>query len=71
MRLNDDGTKVYVTVHVDDFGIAASTTALKESPMTTIRAVCHCTESDLEFYLGLKLVRDRVRRTITTSQPGY
>ena len=26
---------------------------------------------DLGFYLGIKLVQDRARRTITISQPGY
>ena len=28
-------------------------------------------EGDLDFYLGMELVRDRLRRTITISQPGY
>ena len=36
-----------------------------------VRSAYNCTESDLGFYLGMKLVRDRVRRTITISQPGY
>ena len=39
--------------------------------MATMKAVYHCTESDLSFYLGLKLVHDRVRRTITIAQLGY
>ena len=39
--------------------------------MAAIRSAYNCTESDLGFYLGMKLVRDRVRRTITISQPGY
>ena len=71
MRLLTDGTKAYVAVHVDDFGIAASTVALKEEVMATIQEVYRCVESDLGFYLGMKLVRDRVARTITVSQPGY
>ena len=28
-------------------------------------------EGDLDFYLGMKVVRDRVKRTINISQPGY
>ena len=39
--------------------------------MAAIQEVYKCVESDLGFYLGMKLVRDRVRRTITISQPGY
>ena len=71
VRLNDDGTKVYVAVHVDDFGIAASNIALKLEAMAAIQEVYNCVEGDLDFYLGMKLVRDRLRRTITISQPGY
>ena len=71
VRLLTDGTKAYVAVHVDDFGIAASTVALKEEVMATIQEVYRCVESDLGFYLGMKLVRDRVAHTITVSQPGY
>ena len=35
------------------------------------QTVYHCTECDLGFDLGMKLVRDRVRRTLTISQPEY
>ena len=34
-------------------------------------AIYQCVEGDLDFYLGLQVVRDRVRRTITISHPGY
>ena len=71
VRLLDDGAKVYVAVHVDDFGVAATSTALKAETMAAIQEVYRCVESDLGFYLGMKLVRDRVARTITISQPGY
>ena len=36
-----------------------------------IRAIYQCAEGDLDFYLGMKVVRDRAKRTITISQPGY
>ena len=71
VRSHPDGTKAYVAVHVDDFGVAASTVALKVEIMAAIQEIYRCVESDLGFYLGMKLVRDRVARTITVSQPGY
>ena len=71
VRLLADGTKAYVAVHVDDFGIAASTPELKAETMAAIRTVYNCVEGDLGYYLGMQLVRDRVKRTITISQPGY
>ena len=58
-------------MHVDDFGLAASDAALKEEIMATIRRIYNCVEGDLDVYLGMPLVRDRLRRTITVLQPGY
>ena len=37
VRLFAEGKKVYVVVHVDDFGIAACNTALKRETMDAIR----------------------------------
>ena len=71
VRILADGTKAYVAVHVDDFGVAASTPALLKQTMAAVQEVYRCVESDLGFYPGMKLVRDRVARTITISQPGY
>ena len=36
-----------------------------------IHTVYTCVEGDLGSYLGTQLVRDRVKHTITISQPGY
>ena len=36
-----------------------------------IRAIYQCVEGDLDFYLDMKVVRDRVKRTISVPQPGY
>ena len=47
VRLYDDGTKVFIAVHVDDFGIAASNTALKLEAMVAIQEVYNCVEGDL------------------------
>ena len=52
VRQLEGGTKVNVAVHVDGFGIAASTTVLKEDTMATIQEVYRCVESDLGYYLG-------------------
>ena len=71
VRLHADGTKVYIAVHVDDFGIAASNTALMKEVVDHIKVIYQCVEGDLDFYLGMQVVRDRVKRTITISQPGY
>ena len=46
MRIYDDATKVYAAMHVDDFGIAASTKEPKESTMVAIKAVYHCTTKE-------------------------
>ena len=69
VRLYDNGTKVYVAVHVDDSGIATSTTVLKNETMAAIQEVYKCVEGDLGFYLGMQLVRDKVWRMITIAQP--
>ena len=71
VKLNGDGTKVYIAVHVDDFGIAASNKTLMKEAIAQIKSIYQCVEGDLDFYLGMKVVRDRVRRTIKISQPGY
>ena len=71
VKINVDGTKVYIAVHVDDFGIAASNKSLMKEVVNQIRAIYQCVEGDLDFYLGMQVVRDRVKRTITVSQPGY
>ena len=70
VRLLKDGTKVYVAVHVGDFGIAARTTAMKEETMAVLRTVYNCMECDLRGYLGMQFVRGRSKCTITTSQSG-
>ena len=71
MKLNVDGIKVYIAVHVDDFGIAASNKSLMKQVLAQIKAIYQCVEGDLDFYLGMKIVSDKVERTITISQPGY
>ena len=66
MRLLDDGTKAYLAAL-----IAASNTVPKAETMEAIRTVYNCMEGDLGAYQGMQLVRGRIKRTITISQPGY
>ena len=67
VKLNGDGTKVYIAVHVDDFGIAANNKTLMKEAIAQIKSIYQCVEGDLDFYLGMKVVRDRVKRTIKIS----
>ena len=71
VRLLEDGAKACIPVHVDDFGIAAGNTALQEETMADIKYVYNCVKGDLVSYLGMQLVRDRVKHAIPISQPGY
>ena len=71
VRLLDDCKKAYVAAHEDNFGKAASNTVLKEETIAAIRTVYNCLEGDLGAHLGMQLVRDRAKRTIIISQPGY
>ena len=36
-----------------------------------IKAIYQCAEGDLDCYLGMEVVSDRVKRTIIISHPGY
>ena len=71
-RSVSDGALVYVSVHVDDFGIMAPTKAhideVKQGLAKTYKLVC---TPDLKFYLGLHITRDRVKRSIDIHQGGY
>ena len=71
MRLYPDGTKAFIAVHVDDFGVATSTVAMMDSLVAQIQAIYQTTESDMNYYLGMLITRDRTNRTLTISQPGY
>ena len=58
-------------MNVDDFDIVAYNTTLKVEAVAVIQQVYTCIDIDLGFYLGMKLVQDRVQRNITISHPGY
>ena len=71
VKFNGDGTKIYNAVHVDDFGIAARNKSPIEEVVAQIKVIYQCVDGDLDFYLGMQVARDRVKRTITISQLGY
>ena len=56
-------------MHIDDFGIATSNKTLMMEVFSKVREIYQCKVGDLDFYLGMKITRDRVKRTITASQP--
>ena len=45
MKLNVDGTKVYIAVHVDNIGISASNKSLMIEVVAQIKDICQCVES--------------------------
>ena len=59
VKLNVDGTKVYIAVHVNDFGIAAGNKSFMKEAAARIKDIYQCVEGDLDFYLGVQVVRDR------------
>ena len=43
---------LYIAVHADDLGIAASNKALMKEVVVQVNAIYQCVEGGLEFYLG-------------------
>ena len=59
-------------VHVDDFGIAATTPALAQQIKLDLQSTYVLTSmDDFSYYLGLHITRDRASRSITIRQSGY
>ena len=66
------GDVAYVLVHVDDFGIAASSPALAQQIKLDLQRTYVITSMDeFSYYLGLHITRDRKARSITIRQSGY
>ena len=67
-----DDTLIYISVHVDDFGIMASNIGfiaeVKAELSKTYKLVC---TPDLKFYLGMHIKRDRAAKSITVTQEGF
>ena len=46
VKINIDGTTVYIAVHVVDFGVAASNKSLMKQVLAQIKAIYQCVEGD-------------------------
>jgi hypothetical protein len=72
VRNYTDGGKVLIAVHVDDFGIAASSASLLSTVLDSLASIYSITtDSVLSSYLGMHITRDRPHRSIMLAQPGY
>ena len=72
VKFYKDGTKAYISVHVDDLGIAASNLNIINDIKIELQKVYKLEfNTDFNYYLGLYIERDRINRTIKVSQPGY
>jgi hypothetical protein len=66
------GEVAYILVHVDDFGIAATTSTLAQQIKQDLQRTYVLTSmDDFSYYLGLHITRDRPARSITIRQSGY
>ena len=71
-KIYEGGSKAFIIVHVDDFGIAAATIAIRDEIMQQLRDAYNITEHlEMSEYLGLSISRDRNNRSLTVRQPGY
>ena len=61
--------KAFIMVHVDDFGIATPTIAIREDIISSLQKTYTLTYNETE-YLGMTIVRDRANRTLTLTQTG-
>jgi hypothetical protein len=67
-----DGVKLVVPVHVDDLVLASPSKAAIQKVKDELRARFKIhDQGPTSFILGVKLERDRARRTISLSQPAY
>jgi hypothetical protein len=67
-----NGIYIYVSVHVDDFGIASKSSALISAFLDNLRKTYTVTVvHEPTSYLGMHITRNRTTRTISLSQPHY
>jgi hypothetical protein len=72
VKFYSDGTKAYISVHVDDLGIAASNKNIINEIKTDLLKVYKLNfDTEFNYYLGMLIWRDRPNRIIKVSQPGY
>ena len=72
VKFYPDGTKAYISVHVDDLGIADSNKQLINEIKKELQKVYKLQfDTDFNYYLGMLIWRDRPNKIIKVSQPGY
>ena len=72
VKFYPDGTRAYISVHVDDLGIAASNMKRINEIKSDLQKVYKLQfNTDFNYYLGMLIWRDRPNRIIKVSQPGY
>ena len=72
VKFYDDGTKAYISVHVDDFGIAATNNTMITNIIRELQNTYKITiNENLEYYLGMLIWRDRPNRIMKVYQPGF
>ena len=72
VKFYNDNTKAYISVHVDDFGIAASNNNIITNILKDLQKSYKITiNENLDSYLGMLIWRDRPNRIMKVYQPGY
>ena len=72
VKFYKDNTKAYISVHVDDFGIAASNNDIIRNILKELQSTYKITiNENLDSYLGMLIWRDRPNRIMKVYQPGY
>ena len=72
VKFYDNGDKAFISVHVDDLGIAASNMKIINDIKIELSKIYKLEfNADFNYYLGMLIWRDRPNRIIKVSQPGY
>ena len=72
VQFYSDGTRAYISVHVDDLGIAATTTTIIEIINLELQKLYKLEfNTDFIYYVGMFITRDRNNRVLRIPQPGY
>ena len=72
VKFYSDGTKAYISVHVDDLCIAASNQKIMNDIKTDLLKIYRLNfNTKFNYYLGMFIESYRPNKTIKVSQPGY
>jgi len=66
------GQFAIINKHVDDFGLMSKSKMILEFIKSKLAEVYEITiDTDMHYYLGYNIIRDRIKRSITLNQIGY